>query len=203
MQKLTDLLKKSPYLLGVITVALTFVSVGCQPSANYRGQDLTRPELAVQVQSDLNDLQVRADSAGALYESEVNKLRAEEASIVAESEVASAEIERKELVAAKVFEVVANTAVTAASGGTVNAGDTLASGIGLAGMLFGIGGVGTAVGQTRRRKVAEGTVVDVVTAIDKVKDPAGVVNFKDEGTKDRLEANMSTESRRAVDYIRA
>lgn len=202
MNILKTVLKNSPYALGVVTLILTVVSTGCQPTATYRGQDLTRPQLVAQVQSDISKVEIKAKSAENIYETQVAELQAEIDSINAESEIAAAEIERKELVISKGFDVALNTAVTIASGGTVNTASTIQTGLGLAGLLFGIGGTASAVGAGRRRKESDASLEDVVTAIEKAKDDDGSVNFKDPATKTKLDANMSNATIKRVAAIR-
>ena len=202
MQSLTNLLKKSPYILGAITLVLTVISAGCQPTATYRGEDLTRPQLEARVQADLRSLQLKADNAGTLYEAQINEFKAEEEAIITDGQVAAADIDRKQQIWDKGLSFVANTVVSLGSGGSLNTGDTIKTGVGLAMALFGVGGFGTAVSASRGKRKSDEALNDVVKAIDKAKGEDGIVNFKDPATKTALDANMGNATIDRVKEIR-
>lgn len=217
---LINFLRRTPYVLSVLVAVLTLLAVGCQPTAKYKGQPVTMPELQATYDADIRALELKAESLGASYEAQVaaltasyeqqmNAVDAEAEDITARAEVAGTEIQRKQAIVTKTFSLGKDILITAASGGTINAGETLATGLGLAGLLFGVGGTGTAVSALRKKKAAEqkaeeneDALVDVVTSLDKVKDTNGTVNFKSETVRARLEANQATATRRKVDAIR-
>jgi len=119
-------------ILSGLIAALTLIAVGCQPTAEFMGEEVNARELQWK------------------YDEAVSQKNAEIESINAQAEAASAEIESKELALTETARVL--TELTA----PLPYGNIIASGLGIAGIL----GLGGQTIQTRRKAAAAFKAID-------------------------------------------